>query len=573
MKNTNFPAGVRPTVIIVINQADGKTINIGNKDLVAGSLSLKTGTSNSGEFTVGGAVIGSFQFSLMNDTGKFDGINYVNAYVTVTMSAFVNGGAQTIQMGKFWFVNHKETGNVINCETYDIMQIFDEHQMYEQSVSYPTTACALARKIIKSRGISTIFGLDVSKDFDITEDMIDDDMTERECLSYIAQAMGKFVRYSGEQGGFIEFGWYDMSTVYDVGATFSHDLRTEPISITGAKVYPNGADESQDVGTSGYMVVISDNPLITEDNLEKISSNINNAVTGIAFYPGTFSIKANPAIEAGDVLKLQTDKQEITTIATTVTYKISLQESITADADDYAGDMRLSKKQRAKQYVDKKIAQGADKAISDQLKDPDSELSQAIAGGGGGGSGSLDFSKIVLPQPYIICPIRSSFWHASPYDIPGTDKNNIWINGEKQDGTFQLSALTILVEPGDGGGICIPVPYPFSYAGHNTDDSYYGISAYGGVQTVQVSATVNDSGVLSGVAQMGVYGRFEFDADDVGSGRLYYIPERCSLSPITLMGYVGNDFYYMDIRDTQSQIHGNIIEDKIYVCPASVLDR
>ena len=123
---------------------------------------------------------------------------------------------------------------------------------------------------------------------------------------------------------------------------------TEAITITGAKVYPNGSEESLDVGTNGYMLVISDNPFITEENLDDISHRINAAVTGISFYPGTFSIKSNPAIEAGDVLTVQTDKQTIKTIATTVTYKISLQESIIAEADEYAGDMRVSKKKRAR---------------------------------------------------------------------------------------------------------------------------------------------------------------------------------------------------------------------------------
>lgn len=445
MKNTNFPAGVRPNVTIEIHESDGGIIiKLHASDIVAGSLSIKSGTSNSGEFTVGGAVIGSLQFGIMNDTGDFSDINFVNAYAEVYCSATDSEGkTYGVYCGRFWFVNHKETGNVINCEANDMMQIMDEHQMYELELSYPTTASVIVNKIMaelqKTFPELALSGFGASDDFNIEKDSVNDDMTWRECFSYIAQANGKYVRdhaFSDESplvDGVITlreeilFDWYDMDNPYDAGVTFSHDLRTEAITITGAKVYPNGSEESQDVGANGYMLVISDNPFITEENLDDISQRINSAVTGISFYPGTFSIKANPAIEAGDVLTVQTDKQTIKTIATTVTYKISLQESIIAEADEYAGDMRVSKKKRAKQAVQKMVQDETNKTISNmandpnspmwdavdngisgQLNDPDSELSQAIAGGGGGdviqwrgGGWNVDKSEITPSSAYI----------------------------------------------------------------------------------------------------------------------------------------------------------------------------
>ena len=199
-------------------------------------------------------------------------------------------------------------------------------------------------------------------------------------MSYLAQMMGQYVAADGNN---LHFGWYTPGSKHDAGVTFSHDLRTEPTTITGVKVYPDGSEVDTSEGENGYVVTISDNPFITESNVATVASIISAAVVGTSFYPGTISILANPAIEAGDVLTVQTDKQAVTVYATTVTYKLQLQESITADSDPYAGDMRLSKAQKLKKIAKK----AAEQQIQDDLDNSDSPLSQAISSGGGGSGG------------------------------------------------------------------------------------------------------------------------------------------------------------------------------------------
>lgn len=375
MKNTNFPAGVKPNITAVITQADGTTIELANSDFLAGSVSFNSGSSNSGEITVGGAIIPSFKFSLMNETSKFSDVNFVNATVKPTITA----NNITLEMGKYWFVNHKETGNIISCESYGALQIFDEHQLYEDEITYPMSANSLASKIISGRGFSYGGG---GYAFINVDDPEDDDMTERECLAYIAQMFGCFVKeYTNGDTTYIRFESYKKSvTPIDAGTTFSHDLRTEPITVTGIQVYAKDSDTPVERGSDGYRLVIQDNPFITESNIEAVADRIDSIFTGLSFYPGTYSILGNPAIEPGDMLKVQTDKKEIITLATTVTYKLQLQESITADADDYAGDMRLSKKARAKQYVDRQIANAVEKGMNNMMSDPDSTWNQELGG-------------------------------------------------------------------------------------------------------------------------------------------------------------------------------------------------
>lgn len=371
MRDLTFPAGVKPSITIKIKQADGTVYTLTDKNIQAGSVSFAFGTSNGGEFTIGGAVIGSFKFNIINRMQIWDSINYINATVEPTLTF----GEKTLNMGKYWFVNHKETGSVIVCETYDALQILDEHQIHEDDIVYPTTVQDLAQKIASKRGF-TVTGL-LNGSIPIN-DPKNDDMTERECFSYLAKMTGQFVVAKGDT---LVFGKYDKKTFHDAGVTFSHDLRTEPISITGVKVYTSDSGLPAIGGKNGYMVEIQDNPFITKENVINVVSALNKNIVGISFYPGTFYIRANPAIEAGDGLTLTTDKRTVKVYATTITYKLQLQESITADADDYAGDMRLSKRQKISQIA-KKAAQIT---ISEDLKNPDSELSQAIGGGSGGG--------------------------------------------------------------------------------------------------------------------------------------------------------------------------------------------
>ena len=378
MRDLTFPAGVKPSIAIKIKQADGTVYTLTDKNIQAGSVSFAFGTSNGGEFTIGGAVIGSFKFHIINRMQIWDSINYINATVEPTLTF----GEKTLNMGKYWFVNHKETGSVIVCETYDALQILDEHQIHEDDIVYPTTVQDLAQKIAGKRGF-TVTGI-LNGNIPIN-DPKNDDMTERECFSYLAQMTGQFVVAKGDT---LVFGKYDKKTFHDAGVTFSHDLRTEPISITGVRVYVDDTNNSTG-GTAGYMVEIQDNPFIKKENMDSVKTALMNNIVGISFYPGTFSIRANPAIEAGDGLTLTTDKRTVKVYATTITYKLQLQESITADADDYAGDMRLSKRRKISQIA-KKAAQNA---ISEDLKNPDSELSQAIGGGSGGSSGDCAVIK------------------------------------------------------------------------------------------------------------------------------------------------------------------------------------
>lgn len=366
MKTTANIAGIKPAITGRLLLQSG-TIVLSDRDFMAGSIKFRGGTSESSEFSVGAAIIGGLDFTLINDAKKFSGLDWFDSKVQISLE--ISG--EVVDMGTYYVVKHYERGNVVTVECHDALKILDEYQIYEDDITWPADSAAVASKIASRHGLS-VSGLTSGIQI---PDPGNDMMTERECIAYIGQIHGKYVR---AHDTVISFEWYAMSDVHDAGTTFSHDLRTDDIEITGAKVSTADGSQTETRGESGYMLSIKSNPFVTADNIAAIADKIGAAVTGIKYRPGDVSIMSNPAIEPGDVLRVNTGQETgVIVIASTVTYTVSrLQESITSDAEPYSGDLRIKRSD----YIKNQTQQ----TIDDELKNPDSNLSQAIGGGSSG---------------------------------------------------------------------------------------------------------------------------------------------------------------------------------------------
>ena len=366
MKTTANIAGIKPAITGRLLLQSG-TIVLSDRDFMAGSIKFRGGTSESSEFSVGAAIIGGLDFTLINDAKKFSGLDWFDSKVQISLE--ISG--ETVDMGTYYVVKHYERGNVVTVECHDALKVLDEYQIYEDDITWPADSAAVASKIASRHGLS-VSGLTSGIQI---PDPGNDLMTERECIAYIGQIHGKYVR---AHDTVISFEWYNTADVHDAGTTFSHDLRTDDIEITGVKVSTADGSQTETRGESGYMLSIKSNPFVTADNIAAIADKIGAAVTGIKYRPGDVSIMSNPAIEPGDVLRVNTGQETgVIVIASTVTYTVSrLQESITSDAEPYSGDLRIKRSD----YIKNQTQQ----TIDDELKNPDSNLSQAIGGGSSG---------------------------------------------------------------------------------------------------------------------------------------------------------------------------------------------
>lgn len=395
MRNIAIDArGVKPKIRAFITDAanldgeisTGNRIDLTDRDFVSNSLVFNESTSNSGEITVGAAIISGCNFTLWNDTGKFDGYDWKNSVIDITL--VING--ESVYMGYYYIISHTEKGDTIRVESLDTLKIMDIHMLYEVGISWPIDAVTAINQLA-NYGLKRVHVIGLENESGIMlYDPKQDKMTVRDAISYIAQALGKYaiIRGTSINDTTLYFGWYDTSKAYDCGVTFSHDLRTEDITVTGLTVIANSGDKTVNLGDdSGYVMEISDNPFIVAENIDDVSNRLNSKILGLTFRPGNFEIEGTPKIEAGDAIKISTrDEKDIVTLATNVTYKPSnVKDRITADAEAAAGDLNINLK----------------KYIRRAIKD---ELAKSGGKGGAGGMSPEDLYKYLRPDDWMTMP-------------------------------------------------------------------------------------------------------------------------------------------------------------------------
>lgn len=391
--------GIRPDITGTLTYTGG-TASVTNADIEAKSFAIRTGTSVPDSLSVGAAVMGSVNFTLLNTNGKYDNVVWKGATFTFTLTVVNGNVTNNFPMGTYYVVSHSESGDRIQVQCYDAMKILDEYEIYEDIQNYnlfpngnPSSIQLIVDSILTQHHNLSYTGL-----VNPTTGVINprnDHMSERQLLSYIAQLNGQYIiiRPNAQGTPVVHFEWYDTTTTYDAGTTFSHDLRTNNITITGVKVTAYSGDFSATAGTTDNMIEIEGNPLIVASNCQFFCNRIYSAVNGLTFRPGTVEIRGTPVIEAGDCLIVQTGQESnIKTLVTNLTYTLDLTIQSTADAPPYEGDLNLMRS--------KYIKNSAKQAISEELNDPNSELAQALGGGGVGDDG-CEWIKLPLSKIYM----------------------------------------------------------------------------------------------------------------------------------------------------------------------------
>lgn len=349
-------------------------IDLSDSDFVYNTLTIRQSTSESGEITVGAAIISSCNFTLWNHDGKFDEWNWTNSAAEI----YLEFDTDKVYLGSYVIISHTTSGNTIKVEALDWLKVFDSHTLGECNITWPASAVSVINKILTT-GVQNMLvsGLDTVTDITLS-DPADTEMTNRDALAYIAQTLGRFITSRSDEATkktTLRFSWYDTDAAYSAGVTFSHNLRTDNINVTGVEITAADGETTESRGDStGYVLKISDNPFISSDNISAVADNIAAACVGLTFRPGDFVTLSNVRIEAGDVLNIDTHEENgVLTLATDVTYKpAQVKEAIVANAEEAEGDLQISKNAYIK------------KVIRDELNNPSSALGSAVSGSGGG---------------------------------------------------------------------------------------------------------------------------------------------------------------------------------------------
>lgn len=281
------------------------------------SVSFEGGTSSSGKFEIGGAIIGTFSFVLNNFDDEYTDIDYAGA----TIIPYIGVGADEVQVGEYWLVRHRFAGNFVNCEAYDGLKVLDK---FPTDVTWPCTALALAQRIADRHG------WDLVGDFANSSTILPDPgetLTERMALSYMGAVTGNYIRmnYLGQ----LCISWYGDTDDIEIDTT----MGSPSIDIADTEV--TGVAYGDDVfGGSDYVIHLDNNPFVNDANKLTIMNSLLARVQGLTFRAGDVNILSHPAIEAGDRITVPgQDGNAISMLVTTWRYKLGLSETIVCDAE------------------------------------------------------------------------------------------------------------------------------------------------------------------------------------------------------------------------------------------------
>jgi hypothetical protein len=363
-----------------ITLADATVLTLDNTKIM--SLKIEDMTSQNDEFTIGSAIINEMTLTINNLTEEFSDYDFTDAVIRPTVGLKLSETTETLNKGVFTADDPKAIGSIITLTALDNMVKFDT-PFKDVVLVFPTTPILLLSAVCLHCGVTLATTTFLNDDFTITERPLDDAVSCREVVSWIAQLSGNFARMN--TSGQLELKWYDFEifeegnldggtfddteeTSYQSGdsadggnftdytsgdnidggsftdlSRFHHfyslsqfSVATDDVVITGISV-TDSAETPNTVlyGQVGYVISLEGNKLIQSlEDATTIANSVGAAIVGMRFRPLNLNCLSDPSIESGDVAYVSDRKGNVyQTLITNVIYGIGQATKITCDAE------------------------------------------------------------------------------------------------------------------------------------------------------------------------------------------------------------------------------------------------
>ena len=368
---------------------NGEKIPIDDSKLWANGFEVSDATSSDGIFTIGALIVGKLKLKLNNIYEEFSTYDFNNASVDAYVGKrYSDGTLEKVKVGHYTVNETSYDSSFVTLTCLDNVNKFNSQ--YNTALNFPATAYEVISDACAKCGVA--FNMKDFANSDFTIEAIPDgqNYTFGQVIAFILQICGSWGK-CGHDGELV-IGWYDMTQVSKrnyTGGTFStkttpysdgdsldggtfsttttpysdgdsvddgyftdardfHNIfaqkdinaSTDDVVITGVKVIVTSKeDKSKDVsvlsGKEGYVVAISDNPLITTDKAQSIADFVFQKIGGMRFRPLQAKLLSNPVIESGDVALVTDRKQNtFTCFISQRTFTVSSGTTISCDAQD-----------------------------------------------------------------------------------------------------------------------------------------------------------------------------------------------------------------------------------------------
>ena len=365
-----------------ITLKNGTVLNLSNKDIWTGGFMFDDSVSGDNDFQIGAAIINTFVLTLNNIYDEFSEYDFFDARISASIGlALEDGSIEPLQIGKFTVDEPKYNGSIIVLNCLDNMAKFDR-PYNESSLNYPTTVGEIVRDACDICGVPLLTTVFDGSDQVIRGRPDDETVTFRQIIAWCAQRCCKFAKC--DVYGRLTFGWYDISAYeqmggldggwFDARAPYSSgdsadggtfnpwntgdsvnagdfslmskyhyiystnglQVCTDDVVITGVKVSSDADAEAAfyQYGTDGYVISVSENKLIAENELRAVAEFIGVRVVGLRFRPFSCSCLGDPSIEAGDICYIS-DRKGIVykSLVTHSSYQIGSYQNVSCGAE------------------------------------------------------------------------------------------------------------------------------------------------------------------------------------------------------------------------------------------------
>lgn len=364
-----------------ITFADNTVRQLTGDDIVACDFDQQVSSDSS--FDIGTAIIGQMTITLNNHDGRFDACDFTKAQFVVWVGKQLSKGTEWIQRGIYTANQPDSYNGTIAISALDNMSKFEKpFRTFLASVGALQGANASVRTLLTDMcrhcGVTWVDSGDKAFDIKFEYGYVDSNATCRQALAYACQAL--CVNASITNDGRLRTVWYDSApfeaesdldggqfdsakpyatgaskdggnfTDYSSGASadggtfftnrnvhrlyaFSNiTVNTDDVLITGVRVTErsvtvgskttNGGTYT--VGTEGYVLDVSNNPLIIPGTGKSVADRIGAKVIGLRFRPFSGKHICVPSLEAGDCAYVIDRKQNVyKTYVTRVKYSVN----------------------------------------------------------------------------------------------------------------------------------------------------------------------------------------------------------------------------------------------------------
>lgn len=368
-----------------ITLSDGTVLNLENKDIWTGGMTIEDAVSGTSSFDIGSAIINKLTLVINNIYETYSEYDFTDAVVVPYVGLELpDGTIEKIRKGVFTVDDPSYNGSLITLSCLDEMHKLD-YSYSESSLVYPATLGGIVQDICYVCGVNLLTTTFFNSSYVVQNRPEDDSLTCRQVLAWVAQIACSWARF--DIYGRLRLDWFDQTVfemrdgwdggVFDEGAPYetgdhadggpffpwdqintydggtfkelngyhhiyslsSMQICTDDVVITGIKVTESFEETDTEkvqfflFGSAGYVLAIEGNDLIQQGAARGIAQSIGAKVVGLRFRPLDVSALNDPSMEAGDPIYVTDRKgRSYQSFVTSTTFRVGNYQQVQCSA-------------------------------------------------------------------------------------------------------------------------------------------------------------------------------------------------------------------------------------------------